>query len=214
MSVDAERPEQRIETEGAGLIRDDGHDEMADLLVSHQFGQDATEGHGSGHLTVPRALAVLGKEVVRGHRQRLSAHATLRQESSESLAVLLEVTDLLAVIGGFVERCVGDVIVVDGDAEARAELTQLVLVHFLLIVADVHALAGLAQTVALDGVSENDRGAALVFDGGCIRSMNLVGIVTAAPQFSKLLVGQVLDHLQQTLVMAEQLLADLGAFRD
>ena len=47
-----------------------------------------------------------------------------------------------------------------GNVEARAELTQLLLVELLLLVRDVAALARLAQAVALDRLGQDDRGRA------------------------------------------------------
>ena len=62
----------------------------------------------------------------------------------------LQVFHLRAVFGRTVERQSGDFFVGDRNAEARAELAQLLFVELLLLVRDVAAFAGFAQSVALD----------------------------------------------------------------
>ena len=67
-----------------------------------------------------------------------------------------------AVFGRPVERRLRDVLVGDRNAEPRAELAQLVFVHLLLLVGDVAAFARFAETVALDRLGEDHRGAPLL----------------------------------------------------
>jgi hypothetical protein len=43
--VDADRAEQRLHAEGARLVRDDRHDQLADLLVAQQLRQQPHEHH-------------------------------------------------------------------------------------------------------------------------------------------------------------------------
>ena len=54
-------------------------------------------------------------------------------------------------------------------------------------------------------------GCPLVLDGGLVGGVDLHRIVPAAPQLLQLLVGQVLDHVEQPRIRAEEVLADVGA---
>ena len=76
---------------------------------------------------------------------------------------------------------------------------------------DVLAFAGLAQAVALDRAGEDDGRLALGLDGGLVGVEDLDRIVAAEPQPLQLIVGQVLDHLEQPRIGAEEVLADVGA---
>ena len=119
-----------------------------------------------------------------------------------------------AVVGGTIERRVVQFFVGNGNSEARAEHAQLVFVQLLLLVRDVLAFASFAQAVAFDGLGQNDRRRALVLDGGFVGGVHLDGIVAAQPHARQLLVGKMLDHLQQAGIGAEQILAEVGAALD
>ena len=134
-----------------------------------------------------------------------------RHEAAERLAALAQVLDLGAVVGGAVERRLGDLVVGDRDAEAGAERAQLVLVQLLLLVGDVLAFAGLAEAVALDRAREDDGRLTLVLDGRLVGGVDLHRVVAAERQLLQLLVGQVLDHVEQPRIGAEEVLADVGA---
>ena len=60
---------------------------------------------------------------------------------------------------------------------------------------DVATLTGFAEPVALDGFGQYDRRGALMLNGGLVGRVNLLRVVTAAPQFLQLLIGVGLDHL-------------------
>ena len=88
---------------------------------------------------------------------------------------------------------------------------QFQLVELLLLVSDISPLTGLSKPVPFDRLSQDDGGRALVLDGGLVRGVDLDGVVPAPPQFLDLLVGPVLDQVQQTRVLAEEVLADVIA---
>ena len=79
---------------------------------------------------------------------------------------------------------------------------------------DVAAFAGLAQAVALDRLGQDDGRLALGFDGRLVGRVDLLRIVAAAAQLRQLLVGQVRDQLCQLGILAEEVLADVGAGHD
>ena len=91
---------------------------------------------------------------------------------------------------------------------------QLVFVQLLLLVRDVLAFARFAEAVALDRAREDDRRLSLVLDGGLVGVVDLDRIVAAEPQLLELLVRQVLDHVEQPRIGAEEVLADVGADLD
>ena len=95
-----------------------------------------------------------------------------------------------------------------------AELAQLLFVQLLLLMRDVAAFAGFAQAVALDRLGQDDRRLALCFDRRLVGRVDLLRIVAAAAQLAQLLVGQVLDQLEQLGILAEEVLADVGAGHD
>ena len=98
--------------------------------------------------------------------------------------------------------------------EARAEHLQLVVVQLLLLVGDVLAFASFAQAVAFDGLGQNDGRRSRVLDRRLIGGMDLDGIVAAQPHARQLLVGKMLDHLQQARIGAEEVLPEVGAALD
>src|SRR5262249_50956708 len=72
----------------------------------------------------------------------------------------------------------------------------------------------LAQTVALDGMRKNNGRAALVIDGRMIGGIDFHRIVAAADQhLAQRLIRNVLDHLQQLRIPAEEVFAQVGAGR-
>ncbi len=138
----------------------------------------------------------------------------VRDEAAELLAPLVHVGDFGAVVVGAVERRLRNLVVADRDAEAGAEGLELVFVELLLLVGDVLAFARLADAVALDRARQDDGGLAGVLDGRLVRRVDLDGVVAAERQLLQLLVGQVLDHLEQLRMRAPELLADVGARLD
>ena len=68
---------------------------------------------------------------------------------------------------------------------------------------DVLAFAGFAESVAFDRLGENDGGLAGVIDGRTVGGVHLDGIVAPEAHARKLIVGEVLDHLQQARIGAE-----------
>ena len=134
-----------------------------------------------------------------------------RQAAAERRPALPQVDHLRAVLGQLEERHLLDLVVGDRQAEAVAELLQHRLAHLLLLVGDVLALAGLAHAVALDGLRQDHGRLALVRHGRRIGGVDLAGIVAAARQAPDLLVGHVGDAGLQLRVLAEEVLADIGA---
>ena len=102
----------------------------------------------------------------------------------------------------------------DRNAEAGAERAQLLFVHLLLLVRDVLAFAGLAEPVALDRARQDHRRRALVLDRRLVGVVDLDRIVAAERHLLQLVVGQVLDHVEQPRIGAPEVLADVGARLD
>src|SRR5579863_10041592 len=96
--------------------------------------------------------------------QRLRADFTFRQVAAELLAAFLHVSDFWTVVGRAIKRRVVQFVVGDRNSEPRTEDPQLIVVQLLLLVRDVLAFAGFAESVALDRLGENDRRRAFVLD--------------------------------------------------
>ena len=125
--------------------------------------------------------------------------------------MLAQVVLLGAALGEPQERHLGDLVVGDVDGEPVAERAQHVLAHLLLLMGDVLALAGLAHPVALDGLGQDHRRRADVVHRRLVRRVDLGRVVPAAAQRPDLVVGHVRDQVQQLGVLAEEVLADVGA---
>ncbi len=146
--------------------------------------------------------------------QRRSAHFARRHISAELLAARLHVFDFRALVGRTVERRVVQFVVGNRNAEARTEHLQLVFVQLLLLVRDVLAFTGFAEAVALNCLGQNDRGLSGVIDRRTEGCVNLDRIMAAEAHARQLIVGEMLDHLQQARIAAEQVLAEVGSALD
>jgi len=210
--VDADLPEQPFHAEGARLVADDRYRARADRLVAQDHVQRLHEGHGGADLAVAAALQQALERRELGRRQRLAGlGAALRQRPAEGLAARLEVLHFRGVRAGVVERHLGQLLVGDRDVEAVAEGANGRIVQLLLLVGDVDRLAGLAHAVALHRLGEDHGRLALVVHRGVVGSVDLVRVVAAAVQAPDVLVGQRGDHLLGFLVLAEEVLARVGA---
>ena len=179
--IDSDLAEQRFHAEGAGFVGNDGHDELADFRIAQQFCQQPHEDHGGRNFAAFGAFVEFLEVRFRNRSNRLGAHFALRQVAAELLAALLHVADFRAVVGGTIERRLVQFLVGDGNSEARAEHAQLVFVQLFLLVGDVLAFASFAQSVAFDGLGQNDGRRSLVFDGRFVGGVHLDGIVSAQP---------------------------------
>ena len=84
-------------------------------------------------------------------------------------------------------------------------------VELLLLVRDHLALGGLAEAEALDGLGEDHGRRALVLHRRAVGRIHLARIVAAAIQAPDVLVGHVGDHFLELRVLAEEMLARVGA---
>ena len=100
------------------------------------------------------------------------------------------------------------------NAEARAEDLQLIVIQLFLLVGDVLAFARFAESVALDGLGENDGGRSLVLHRRLVCGIDFDRVVTAEPHAGELLVRKMLDHLQQPGIGAEKILPEIRAALD
>ena len=145
------------------------------------------------------------------YRQCLRPGRPARQETSQALAPLQQVAGLLAVKGRTVERRLHHVLVRQRHAEARAEVAQLLFVERLLLVGDVAPLARLAEAVALHRLRQDHRGRALVAQRRGVGRVHFLGIVPAPCQTADLVVTEMVDHLQQLRMGAEEVLPGIAA---
>jgi hypothetical protein len=171
---------------------------LADFRVAQQLRQHAHEHHGGRSFAPFGAFVEFFKERFRNRLQRRGAHLPHRHVTAQLLAAFLHVFDFRAVVGRAIERRIVQFVVRNRNAEARAENLQLVVVQLFLLVRDVLAFARFAESVALDGLGQNDRRRPRMIDRGPVSRMNFNRIVTAQPHARQLLVRKMLHHLEQT----------------
>ncbi len=100
---------------------------------------------------------------------------------------------------------------VSGSLKAVAECLQRGRAHLFLLVRDVLRLAGLAHAVALDGLGEDHRRLALVMDRRVVGRVHLVRVMAAAIEAPDVVVRPAGHQLLQLRVLAEEMLAHVGA---
>ena len=96
----------------------------------------------------------------------------------------------------------------NGDVQCVAQRLEVLKVDLLHLVCGVTALERATESVALDGVRQDDRRLTLVLSGGLERCIHLAIVVTTALQVPNLVVRVVLHELQGTRVAAKEVLAD------
>ena len=133
------------------------------------------------------------------------------QRAAQRGAALADELGLGRVLGRLVERDVADLLVGQLELEAVAEGQQRRLVHLLLLMGDVLALAGLAHPVALDRLGQDHGRRAVVLGRGLVGGVDLALVEPAAVERPDLLVGHVGDHRPQLRRDAEEVLAHVGA---
>ena len=202
---------QAFHAKGAGFVGHDGHDVAADDGIAGQAGQHAHEGHGGGVLALATALQEEVEGLQGRHRQGRGLRPARGQVAAQGTALLAQVPDLGAVIRRPVEGCLADLLVTDGNVEAIAESAQGLLAHLLLLVGDVLALARLAHAVALDRLGQHHRGLALGRYRRGVGGEDLVRVMPAAVETPDVVVGQARHHGAQLGILAEELLAGVGA---
>src|SRR5690348_8447858 len=209
--IDSHLAKERFHAEGAGLVGNNGHDELAEFLVAQELCKHADESHGGGDFAAVCALEEFLEEIfgrlVYGDRIDLA----LGNIPAQGVATFLQVLHFDTVFRRFVKGRLRYLLVGYWYAEAGTKFAQLVFIQLFLLVCDVAALAGFAETVTLDGFHQDHRRRALVFDGGFVCGVDLFRIVAAEAHFVKLLVGEMLDHLEQAAIDAEEVFAEIGA---
>src|SRR5208282_355171 len=127
---------------------------------------------------------------------------------------LLHVLDFRAVVSGAIEGRIVQLAVWNRNAEARAKDLQLIVIQLFLLVRDVLAFARFAESVALDGLGENDGGRPGVLDRSLVRGVHFDRVVASEAHAGELLVRKMFDHLQQAGISAEKILPEIRAALD
>ena len=98
---------QCFHTEGARFIRHDGHNQPADIFVAQELGQETHIDHGGRHRPVFRAPVKLLKHACCRNTQRCTLNLPLWHIAPETLAALVQVLDLRALLWWTVKRRFG-----------------------------------------------------------------------------------------------------------
>ena len=134
-----------------------------------------------------------------------------REAAAERLATLEQMPELRARLRRPVEEGTGRLLVGERDPEPVADREARLLVHRLLLVRDVAALAGLPHPVALDRLREDHGRLPRMPDGRVVGGVDLLRVVPAAAERPDLVVRPVGDHRLGLGVAAEEVLAHVGA---
>ncbi len=207
--VDAELAEQAFHSEGAGFVGDNGNDMLAHLLVPRQCGQHPHERHCGGDLAVAGALQLSVEHADIGDLQRVGVSAANRERTTQGFPALEKILDLRTVIGGPVVGRLADLVVGNGNLETVAKSAKRLLAHFLLLVGDVLALAGLAHAITLDGHGEDQGRPTGMLGGRVVGRIDLLSVVTATMEPPDVIVAHVGDHVLQLRILAEEILAGI-----
>ena len=204
--------EDRVQAERAGLVGDDRHQAVAELLVPDEVLEQADERLRRRDVLVAGALGQAVVDLVVGQRQRLVRGAPLGHEPAELATTLEHVLDAL-VLGARVEvrrevRVRVDLLVRDRDVQRVAQRLEVVALELLHLVRGVAPGEAGAQAVALDGVRQDDRRLPRVLAGGLVGGVDLAVVVPAALERPDLVVGHLLDERLGPRVAAEEVLAD------
>ena len=213
--VDAQRREQCVHAERAGLVGDDRDEALADVFIACEVLEQAHECHRGGHALRTRTAAGDVVHRVAGQHERTRLAATRRHGAAERCAVLLDVAHLGAVLGRLVvRRLVGvglELGVGDRDVQSIAEGLEVLQRQLLHLVRGVATLELRAQAPALDRLREDDRRLALVLGGRLVGRVHLLVVVAAALERPDLVVGHVCDEVLRARIAAEEVVADVGA---
>ena len=210
--IDADLAEHAFHAERTRLVGDDRHHARADFLVAKQQVHAAHQGHGVGNLAVAgpfRDLRERGE--VRRMAFRIGVAATLRQKTAERGAALEHVFDFRRILARVVVRHIGQLVVGNRNLETVAEMAHRIVVEFLLLVRGILRLAGRAHAVTLHGLGQDHGRHVLRVHRCVIRGVDLVRIVAAAIQAPDVVVGKIAHHLQRARILAEEILARVGA---
>ena len=95
--------------------------------------------------------------------------------------------------------------------QALAHVEQLLLRHLLDLVRDVARFDVRSERPSLDRLREDHRRRGVVVVGRAVRRVHLPVVVAASPELAEVVVRKLLDHLLQSRVGAEEVLADVRA---
>ncbi len=149
--------EQALHAEGAGLVRHDRHDVLAQVRVAQQPAQHVHEDHRGRGGVLAAALGVGRDEVLAGGLELRGADDAGRQRSAQGLAARPQVFHLRAVVGRLVEAQLDHLVVGQRQGEAGPELADRLALELLDLVGHVPPLGRLAQAVALDRLGQGAR---------------------------------------------------------
>ncbi len=215
--VDLRLGDQRLEPEGAGLVRHDRRHERTDGRIAHEVAQQAGEHHGRGDRLGARSRRELLEHLGVGSQGRRRPHDPYRHRPVEHPPARPQVLHGVGSLGRpdvgrvSLERRVGDVV---GQIQAVAQRAELRLGHLLDLVRGVARLDLGPERPALDRLGQDDRRRAPLLGGQLVGGVELAVVVPAPGQRDQLVVAEVLDHLAQPGVGAEEVLTDVRAGLD
>ncbi|RPK32121.1 hypothetical protein EES40_36705 [Streptomyces sp. ADI93-02] len=180
--VDPGGGEERLQTEGTGLVGNDRHPAPARLLVPYQVLDQAHQSHGRGHLLVAEALLQCLEGAGGRLRQRLFDHLANRDGTSEGRPAIVQVLHLGRALTRVPERyeITAERAVGYGEFQQIAHLTELPHRQLLHLVVGVAGFEVRPQGVTLDRLGQDHGGRTTVLRGGPVGGVDLEGLMSAA----------------------------------
>ena len=209
--IDSQAAKHALHAERPRLIGDNRNDEAPEGLVARENLQNPHGGHRGRDLALARAAKQRFEGIEARNLQGSRLRFALGQVSAEGCATLLHVLDFRAVVRRFEERRRLQVLLRHRDAEPFTKLLERLQSHLVLLVGDVLPFARHAHPIALDGLGQDDRRAALVCNGLGVGGVHLVGVVSPAIQAPDILVAHIGHHLEQLGILPKEMLPGVGA---
>src|ERR1700733_5288138 len=148
--VDSDLAKQSFHAKSASFVRNNWHDELADLRIAQQLSQQADEDHSGCDVTAFSAFVKFLEVRFRNRGDWFSANFSFGKIASQLLAPVFHVLNFGAVLGGTIKGRIVKLIIGDRNPKARTEHFQLIIVQLFLLMGDVLALARFPQSVTLD----------------------------------------------------------------
>src|SRR5690606_19416436 len=211
--VNADLAEQALHPERTGLVSQYRNHTRAQLFIAQYLVDDADECLcGRDFSPLGRRLKYRLEYLEIGRLELfVGLRTTRRQVTTQCFTTFMQILHFQRVVGRLEARQLFELVVGNGNIEAVAELSHRLHVQFFLLVGGILGLADMAHAVTLDGLGQNDRGLTLVIDCLVEGSINLVRVMAAAVQAPDGLVAHLADHFQQLGMLAEKVLAYVGA---
>ena len=176
-----------------------------------QHSQDAHKRHGCGNLALTGAVQYRLERRQFRYVELDDARRALRQEATQLGTALEHVAHLVAVLRRLAKRQLGNVLIAHRNVEAIAQFAQRLIAELFLLVGHHLPFGRLAEPEALDRLGQDYGGPPACLHRRGVGRVHLAGIMAAAVETPDVFVRHVGDHFLKARILAEEMLARIGA---